>query len=753
MRKLAAAGFSFAAGTAAAHWLLPYSAIYASAAALLMLILPALLLRGDIRRRALICLIFAASGLGWYGLYSLRVLAPAEALAGQELIVTARVRTPPLTEGSYTSMLVRLQDSNLPAANVQVDDYSSLTSSELAPGDLLRLHLKLRSAHERLGEATDGYIARDIQLRAYLLAEPELIGASDSLYYLPARLAQRARAVILELFPEDVRGFALALLTGDTSVLARDYALDNALSTAGLRHVVAVSGMHLSFLYGAVGFLAGRRRAAFIGLPAVWLFALFVGFSPSVVRAAVMLSLMMLAPILRREADGATSLAAALLVLLIACPPAIASAGLQLSFASMAGIIALASPIASYLGRKVGREGRVKSALLANIPTSLGALVFTTPLTALHFGYVSLVSPIANLVALWAVSAAFLSGWAALLLGLIWLPIGKTAALLAALPLRFIIFVVKTLAALPHAALYAANRLLPLAILFCYLVFGVAWLMRGRGGLRPLAPAVASAAALAAAVSAALIYSNGAGSITVLNVGQGQCVTLMGGSGCAVIDCGGNYGSDPGAIAAEHLLSKGRGSIDALILTHLHSDHANGAARLMSRVQVKRLYLPGSAPDSDNLLAEILQEAERRDTEVIYVTEDMALNFGALSLRLYKPALAGNENERCTAVLAEIGGYRAMVTGDMGSAAERELVERVDLPDADLLVVGHHGSRGSAGLDLLSELNAELAVISVGHNSYKLPSEDTLFRLGLYGMEILRTDVDGSITVRMDLDG
>ena len=141
-----------------------------------------------------------------------------------------------------------------------------------------------------------------------------------------------------ETFPEDTYPFALALFLGDTSRLS--YEADTAMKVSGVRHVVAVSGLHISILFGLLSMLTFRKRflTALVGYPVLLFFAALTGFTPSVVRACLMAGLMLLAKLTDREYDGPTALSFAVLVMLLINPLVIAVAGFQLSVASVAGI-------------------------------------------------------------------------------------------------------------------------------------------------------------------------------------------------------------------------------------------------------------------------------------------------------------------------------------------------------------------------------------------------------------------------------
>lgn len=759
MRVLFTAACALALSAAAAHYLLPPDWLPWLGLALLALSLPALLLRGGARTRALIILVSASLGALWYWGYTQLFVAPASALAGQELTFTARVLEEPRREEGFAMVYVRLEEDGLPSVRAALYDYDGYMG-ELAPGDLANFSVHTGSATERYGAPTDIYASRGILLRGYLRAESENLGRDwRSALYFPAKMAAAVDAAAERLFPEDVSGFMRALLTGETAGMDNNYELEHALDESGIRHVVAVSGMHLSYLYAFLAALLGARRSSLLGIPAAVLFTLMTGATPSIVRACVMLLLVMAAPLVRREADALTSLGAALILLLAANPLSIASAGLQLSFASMAGIIVITPAVYNWLDSRWKRpergRGRVRSFIIATLAGTAGSTVFTAPVVALTFGYVSLVAPLTNLLTLWAVSGCFILGLAAVLLGLVFEPLGAAIAWLDAWPARYICSCAELMSSLPYAAVYTADNLVSWWLVFCYAVFALAWALRGRGGrLRPAAPALACALALAAVAASASSTGASERGMAFLDVGQGSCTVVLDVEHAAVIDCGGTGTWDnAGDTASEFLLSRGRRTVDALVLTHLHSDHANGAERLLTRLDVGELYIPQAAEDSDGLLDGLLAAAERHGTCVRLVAgEDVEASAGDIDLRLFAPAEVGDENERGVIVLASLGGVDALFMGDVDMAVERDFVGRAS-PDVDILAVGHHGSRYSTSFELLEAVSPETAVISVGYNNYGHPTDEALARLNLAGTEVYRTDLDGDITVRIEANG
>lgn len=761
MRKLATAAFAFAAALSAANWLIPAgNALLIAAACCLALGAAAFLLTGDARLRALIICVSAAVGFAWYWGYREINAAPAEALDGRTMTVTAAVTDYPEERGGFCVIYLRLTDDAAPRTLTAVYDFSGETP-RLAPGDIVTAELSFESALVKYGEETDRYSSRGIFLTATPTSGYEITGRSElSFLYFPKRLARYVSEAVDIIFSEDTRALMKALLIGDDSGLYDNDGLNSALSLSGIRHIAAVSGMHLSFLYGFLRLLLGKRRAAYVGIPVIAVFVLMAGCSPSAVRAAVMLALFTAAPLLGRETDGLTSLAAPLLLLLVINPLAVASVSLQFSFAAVLGMTLVMPKMFSWLSDFIPKAKKrwlrtLRGFILASFVSSVGALIFTLPLTALYYGRVSLVSPIMNLLTLWAVSASFIAGYAAVILAAIAQWLGVAAAWVAALGAKYVILIAETASSLPAAAIYTSDRLVIYWLVFAYGIFIYAYLRRGKERFRPLIPAAVCAVTLCAVLLTEPAATASGCSVTVLDVGQGQCVAALTPDETWVFDCGGGgTWESAGDTLADWLLANGRDKVDVLVLTHLHSDHAGGVTRLMSRMEVGLLIMPLDGDDSDDLRGRVLDAADQNGAEVRFISgEDAVLRSEYAVLTLFAPLEAGSANESGIIILLSLGSYDALITGDVNSAVERRLVETEDLPDMELLVVGHHGSRYSSCFELLSAIDAETAVISVGWNSYGHPSDEVLSRLALMGMEVYRTDENGNITVRIGENG
>lgn len=376
-------------------------------------------------------------------------------------------------------------------------------------------------------------------------------------------------------------------------------------------------------------------------------------------------------------------------------------------------------------------------------------MVFTVPLTALHFGNISLIAPVTNLLILWLLPVAFIGCYLAALLGLVWAWGGMALAWVTAWPLRYILAVAKVLSKLPGAVLFTGNRMVVWWLVLVYVMFGAAWLISRRRKARYWIPAACSVLALCAVLTVNAVQMQRTSTVTALDVSQGQSIVFSSGRACAVVDCGGRSTvEDPGDLAARKLLAQGHRSLDLLVLTHPHDDHINGVLRLMHWLPVRTLVIPAAADTTKAPLSDILALAAENHTTVVRVDAERTVTAGSISVHLYPEPCAGQEDGSMI-VLTSIGDYDTLVPGDVDSVAEVKFLSDCAYPSVELLLVGHHGSKKSTSDAWLDAIAPDDAIISVGYNNYGHPTSDTLERLQAHHIPIYRTDQMGDITVHL----
>ena len=747
MRRLALLGGGFSLGIFLAQYLLPPALWLPGAGLCLTLTALAvfLLRRTDLpRRRALLLGCALAAGLGYNALYTQLVLSPAELLADTEReAVTMTLCEYPEATSYGAQVTVRLDGLTTGKAVY----YGSEALLGLEPGNTVTCDVSFGSARSVRGEEIRSFTAKGVFLLCYRRGEETVeTGSAGSLRWLPQRTARAMAERIDEIFSQDSAPFLTAILTGDRSGIPQKAGDD--LSEVGLYHLLAISGMHCAYLMELLYLVLGRHRrrlTAFLGLPLLLFYALLSGASPSVLRACVMLSFLLFAPLFGRERDSLIAIFAALLLILLANPFAAASVSLQLSFAAIGGILWVTPKLSDWLGkgRDLGVAGRFLS---GSVSVSLGAMVFTTPLCAVYFNSLTLISPVSNLLCLWCVGLIFCGGLLAVALSFLWLPLGPVLAFVPGLLVRYLLWMAGLLAKIPYHALYFSNPYLKYWLGLLYLLFGIAWLSREKGKRKWLLSAGLSAACLLYAVYlGSLRYAYGSLNAEVLDVGQGQSVILSSQGDFALTDCGSlNRWKDAGGIAAEALQSAGCRQLRYLLLTHYDYDHVSGVQGLLERVGAETLLCPPDGGDTDAQAA-ILAAAEAHGTEVRFITEETTLPLGEATLTVYPPLGDDSSNERGLVYLVSAGDYDLLITGDIDAEMEQRLIERYDLPDIEALVVGHHGSKYSTSSELLDALRPETAFISVGSNSYGHPSDQAMERLAERDITIYRTDLQGDL--------
>lgn len=703
-------------------------------------------------RVAALVIIGLCAGLFYCRGYEQLRLRPAKQLGGTTQEVLIEVLEEP-SKSTYGYKVTGQLDKKLHRTRVllYVDD-----ELDVALGDQILVTAELRdSLKSSDGEDFLYYQTKDISLVCIARDKPYIIRQNTlPLRLYPAKISLEVKNVSGKLFDTNARGFMQALMTGDRGGLSEQQKGD--LSRSGISHVIAISGMHVSILLGAVYLLTVRRKrlTALIGIPLVLLFAAMVGFSPSVTRAAVMQIIFLLAPLLRRENDLTTTLGASLLVNLLINPWAISSLSLQLSYTSLIGVLLFGSRIYQWINpRKTETSdslprkllGKIRDYIALCISATLSAMIFTTPLLVLSFGFVPVLSILTNILILWAISICFTAGYLAALCSLFWSFGGHMIALPINFLVRYILRVAELVSSVPYAALSVKNPFVLYWLGFAYCAMLVHLLLRKKRKKGVFA--VLLAASLFLCVGLTVFQKNPDAELTAVDVGQGQCLILRSDDWCAVFDCGGSDGFDCGEAAAEYLENQGQLSIDCLIVSHYDKDHVCGIEQLFHRSRVKQLYLP-SVNDDSGWRAQIESLAAQYEIPVQYVLSDVSLKLPTGTVCITPPMMNDDSNAASLSVIFRTEKLSVLATGDMNTEAEACLTRRYNISNMDVFIAGHHGSKYSTGENLLRSAKPEIVIISVGKNSYGHPARRILKRLEAIGAVVYRTDKDGTITIK-----
>ncbi len=549
------------------------------------------------------------------------------------------------------------------------------------------------------------------------------------------------------------------LAVGDTRAVSAN--VEQAMLHSGLSHLTAVSGANCAIVtaiaFGAAALCrAPRSVRVAIALTTLAGFVVLVTPEPSVVRAATMSAIALLALLLGRTRIGGAVLALAVVVIVVADPWIAISAGFALSVASTTALLFLMSPLALGLSRFVPLP------LAWAVAAPLSAQLACGPIIALFSNEQSLVSVLANLLATPVAPVVTVVGMigclmapfpplANLAVASAWLPaqwIASTAEVSASLP-----GVVVPVVAGPIAAV--AVTLMSVAVAIVIIRPNSRFFDVGNGRIaQPIAVFVvcctlawgASAALLRTVLAPVGVPSNWA--IAACDVGQGDAFVVRDASRVALIDTG----ETPEALQA-CMRRLDVHHIDVLVLTHFDLDHIGGASAVLGRVDTV-LFGTSDSPESDALLLSL----QREGAVVQQVTSGMSGTLGDAKLRVLWPrsgerVFAPGNAQSVVVSIDHSSGLSMLALGDLGESSQRALAIAHPYMRADVVKVAHHGSADQYG-ELYDGLGASIALIGVGEgNLFGHPRQEILDVLTQAGMHTVRTDRDGLTVLIPEPDG
>ena len=748
MRKLMWFAVGFAAACAVGVYLLFDFWYLPLALSCLLCGCAMLFLRGKPVKITAAVLFGCAVAFSWLWCFDCLYLSPARSCDGEDTVLTVRVSdySFPTDYGSAFDGYCELGTQTY-AVRCYVDEELSV-----APGAVVEGTFRLRYTADGGKLEPTYHQSKGIFLLAYQKDIQNISQAQIRLRDYPAIWRQKLIKLIESTFSADSVAFAKALLLGDTTGFT--YECDRNLQVSGLRHVVAVSGLHVSILFSLVYMVFGRHRVwnVVVGVPLLLVFAAIAGFTPSIVRACLMQCLMLFAMLAEKEYDPPTALSFAVLVILCVNPRTITSVGFQLSVGCMIGIFTFSEPLRQYLlsfgklkEKSKGKSNRAKLIrwFTGSVSVTLSATVTTLPLCAVYFGMVSLVGVIANLLTLWVISFVFYGIMLSCVGALIWLPLGKGIAWLTAWPIRYVLGIADLLGDFPLAAVYTESSYIVLWMVLSYLFFFVLLVRKKK---RPLYSVSAVVLLLILAIGISWLTPGlDETRVAVLDVGQGQSILIQHGNARYLVDCGGNHADSTANDVTNYLFSQGIFHLDGVFVTHYDGDHAGSIPQLLKFVKAEKIYMP-QYHDSNGMYQQI-EDAYPDTIEIVDRQTIVKTENG--SFHVFPAQEPGNDNESSMCVLFQSENCDILITGDRSASGERALLEQTSLPKLDILVVGHHGSKNATSHELLKATRPRYAVISVGEdNDYGHPHPDVLERLQLYGCTVLRTDRQGTILFR-----
>ena len=577
-------------------------------------------------------------------------------------------------------------------------------------------------------------------------------------------------------------GIIGAIILGDKTDIDSD--IKELYSVSGIAHILAISGLHISFIGMAIYRLLRRRFrflfSAAVSIPVVLSFGIMSGFGISTIRAIIMFILKIIGEVLGRKYDAITAISLAGLVLLVQNPFVVCNSGFQMSFGAIIAIV-LILPIVEEI---LNTDNKIIKVISANFTISL----VMNPILAWNYYELPTFSFLLNIVVVPLMSVVIVSSIAGIFCSYIMFGFGKAVIFPGCGILELYTFLCNIINKSSVASIVVGQPKVTIIIVYYAILLVVLFGLKNirtkytraekeRNIIKKETGLVLERKAkkerrikgqnvklrLACIVGFlllnCLIYyiPNPGFYITFINVGQGDGILIHGDNGTKVMVDGGSTSEKQVAknCIVPYLKAEGIGTIDYSIITHTDKDHISGIMEILennnsNRIRIKNLVMP-DINMKDDTYNELIEKAQLKKINVLYIKKGAALSLGKTKIKCIYPettTTASDKNDYCTVLSVKNKTSKILLTGDISKEIEEKIKDDIE-ENYTVLKVAHHGSNYSSSEKFLKKVNPKYSIISVGkNNSYGHPGNETMERLRKQGGVIYRTDEKGGITIR-----
>ncbi|CCY99924.1 dNA internalization-related competence protein ComEC/Rec2 [Clostridium sp. CAG:793] len=559
------------------------------------------------------------------------------------------------------------------------------------------------------------------------------------------KLRKYIKSKLREKLKKENSELAISLIVGDRSHISSE--VEDNFKKANLMHMLAISGAHFSYVILIATFISNRlqhkRLGQLIQIIAIIFFMNLTGNTASVVRAGIMSILLIGSSICKRQNDSLNNIAISAIIQIINNPYIIFDSGFMLSYLGVLGIILFYKKISEHIHFK-------------SIALTISANIFIIPIMIYNFHTISGSFIISNICASWLLGIIIILEFISLCI-----PI-KLLYMILDLLIMMLRKIAEICANIPFAQMYVPRYAIFFVIVIYILIF-----CRKLKCRKYVYSFLTIGVSILLIVNFTDVYQDRM-RINFIDVGQGDSCLIRYKGTNIMIDSGGSLSKNKDGksydigenVLNNYLLNRGITRLDYIMASHFDEDHSQGFVFLLKNMKVKNVIISEQYKTS-SIYEQFKQICKKQNIQIIYVKSGDEIRIKDLAFKILHPKSKENQisenplNNNAIVCMVKYKNRRILFTGDIEKVAENEMVkEYTNGLKADILKVGHHGSKTSTTKEFLDLINPSVALIGVGQNNkFGHPNEDVIKRLEEKNIQIYRTDEMGEISVIIDKNG
>ena len=559
------------------------------------------------------------------------------------------------------------------------------------------------------------------------------------------KLRKYIKSKLREKLKKENSELAISLIVGDRSHISSE--VEDNFKKANLMHMLAISGAHFSYVILIATFISNRlqhkRLGQLIQIIAIIFFMNLTGNTASVVRAGIMSILLIGSSICKRQNDSLNNIAISAIIQIINNPYIIFDSGFMLSYSGVLGIILFYKKISEHIHFK-------------SIALTISANIFIIPIMIYNFHTISGSFIISNICASWLLGIIIILEFISLCI-----PIKLLYMILDVL-IMMLRKIAEICANIPFAQMYVPRYAIFFVIVIYILIF-----CRKLKCRKYVYSFLTIGVSILLIVNFTDVYQDRM-RINFIDVGQGDSCLIRYKGTNIMIDSGGSLSKNKDGksydigenVLNNYLLNRGITRLDYIMASHFDEDHSQGFVFLLKNMKVKNVIISEQYKTS-SIYEQFKQICKKQNIQIIYVRSGDKIRIKDLAFKILHPKSKENQisenplNNNAIVCMVKYKNRRILFTGDIEKVAENEMVkEYTNGLKADILKVGHHGSKTSTTKEFLDLINPSVALIGVGQNNkFGHPNEDVIKRLEEKNIQIYRTDEMGEISVIIDKNG